>query len=105
MTDNTDRIWASRAIKAWKLYKRGELPASVEVVAVQGVTDARLGEVRRAVEGIADADGGPLIRLASSTVKAASDDDAEMRRLTRDFALEHGMSEEELPIALRNLDR
>lgn len=100
--DENERLLANRAIKAWRLYKREELPASVEVVAVQGVTDDKLGEARRAVETIADADGGPITRLASSTVTAASDDDDEMRSLTRAYALEHGMAKEELPIALRN---
>lgn len=98
-----DRIRASRAIWAWRLFRLGELPADVEVIAVRATADRDLADARDAVREMADEDGTPINWLGESTVTAVSENEDLVAVRAKQDALEHGMAEEELPPKLRRL--
>lgn len=98
----SDKIRAGRAIWAWRLFRRGELPARVEVLAAAKTSDADLSEARSAVREMADEDGTPIEWLGSEIVQATSDDEEVLAARVKEDALAHGMSEEELPLKLRD---
>mgnify|MGYP000044051265 CR=1 FL=1 len=99
-----DHVRAHRVIWAERLFRMGELPAKVEVIAVQGTATEDLGTARQAVRDMADEDGTPIKWLGQMTVQAVSEDKDVIARRAREDALKHGMSLEELPRNLRRED-
>ena len=98
-----DRIYAGRAIRVWRLNRRGELPADKEVIAVRGVDKDDLRDARVATRDIVDDPESPLNWLSNRTVEVTAPDD-EVADWAHEYALSHGMTERELPIKLRKED-
>lgn len=98
-----DELRAITAIKAWRFYRRGKTPVTVEVLQQQGVSTDDRGRAGELIREMAEDDAAPLMwdAKALDRVDLAGADEDENRGWVRSWALRNGMDEADLPWDLR----
>jgi len=96
-------IRAVIAVKAWRWHKKNQLPATVQVLAQQGVATNDRALAKRAIAKMCEEDDAPISWYVKSQdlVHVVETDRAELKGFVRSYALRHGMDEAALPWGLK----
>ncbi len=91
------------AVKTWRWHKKNQLPATVQVLAQQGVATSDRAIAKRAIAKMCEEDDAPLrwYNKSIELVDVVEQDRAELKGFVRSYALRHGMEKGALPWDLK----
>lgn len=98
-----ETIRATVAVKCWRWHKRNKLPATVQVLAQQGIPTEARARAKDVIARMCEEDDAPIRWYAKSEelVDMVDTDRGELKGYCRSYAIRHGWDEAALPWDLK----
>ena len=100
---NEKEIKSVLTVKAWRFYRRGKMPVTVDVLKQQGVQSSDEGQAADLIRDMATDKDAPITWASKGAdiVELDGNPAEETKGWVQSYALRHGMAEDELPWDLR----